>query len=193
MNTGIGDAVNLAWKLAAVIQGRAEASLLDTYEAERIGFAQQLVKTTDRGFTAVTSSRPLARFVRLHVAPRVLPFVFRFAKFRRLMFQTVSQIGIRYRHSAISGGRTGDLHGGDRLPYVPFAGSRASNFDALTSLDWQVHVYGEARPETDLPLHVFPWSAEAERAGLQRNVAYLVRPDGYIAVAGWSKDDPTGR
>jgi 2-polyprenyl-6-methoxyphenol hydroxylase-like FAD-dependent oxidoreductase len=36
MNTGIGDAVNLAWKLAAVLQGRADPSLLDSYEPERI-------------------------------------------------------------------------------------------------------------------------------------------------------------
>ena len=39
MNTGIGDAVNLAWKLAAVLNGGAADSLLDTYEPERIGFA----------------------------------------------------------------------------------------------------------------------------------------------------------
>ena len=36
MNTGIGDAVNLAWQLAAVTSGQAEASLLDSYEPERI-------------------------------------------------------------------------------------------------------------------------------------------------------------
>jgi hypothetical protein len=35
MNSGIADAHNLAWKLAAVLRGHAEASLLDTYEAER--------------------------------------------------------------------------------------------------------------------------------------------------------------
>ena len=40
MNTGIGDAVNLAWKLAAVLNGGAADSLLDTYELERIGFAR---------------------------------------------------------------------------------------------------------------------------------------------------------
>jgi 2-polyprenyl-6-methoxyphenol hydroxylase-like FAD-dependent oxidoreductase len=39
MNTGIGDAINLAWKLAAVLAGRASDKLLDSYEAERIGFA----------------------------------------------------------------------------------------------------------------------------------------------------------
>ena len=48
MNTGIGDAVNLAWKLAAVLQGRADPSLLDSYEPERIAFARRLVATTDQ-------------------------------------------------------------------------------------------------------------------------------------------------
>ncbi|HYO77379.1 MAG TPA: FAD-dependent monooxygenase [Thermoanaerobaculia bacterium] len=182
MNTGIGDAVNLAWKLADVIHGGRDASLLDTYEPERIGFAQRLVKTTDQGFTAVTSSRPLARFVRLHLASRVLPSFLRFRRVRRAMFHTLSQLGITYRHSALSAGKAGNVHGGDRLPWT------GTNFDALKSLGWQVHVYGEARPETDVPLHVFPWTAEAERAGLQRNAAYLVRPDGYVAVADWSKE-----
>jgi len=51
MNTGIGDAVNLAWKLAAVVHGRADASLLDSYEPERIAFARRLVATTDRAST----------------------------------------------------------------------------------------------------------------------------------------------
>ena len=50
MNTGIGDAVNLAWKLAAVVGGRADARLLDSYEPERVPFAQSLVRTTDRIF-----------------------------------------------------------------------------------------------------------------------------------------------
>ena len=35
MNTGIDDAVNLAWKLAAVIAGWGDESLIDTYESER--------------------------------------------------------------------------------------------------------------------------------------------------------------
>src|SRR3954452_2273093 len=34
-NTCVGDAVNLGWKLAAVLQGWAPESLLDSYEAER--------------------------------------------------------------------------------------------------------------------------------------------------------------
>ena len=44
MNTGIGDAINLAWKLHAVVAGRAPDALLDSYELERIAFARRLVK-----------------------------------------------------------------------------------------------------------------------------------------------------
>ncbi|HLZ79158.1 MAG TPA: FAD-dependent oxidoreductase, partial [Sphingomonas sp.] len=54
MNTGIGDAINLAWKLAAVLGGRASDTLLDSYQIERIAFARRLVSTTDRAFTMVT-------------------------------------------------------------------------------------------------------------------------------------------
>src|SRR5207302_5918045 len=78
MNTGIGDAVNLAWKLAAVLRGRADASLLDSYEPERIAFARRLVTTTDRAFTGVTSAGALARLIRLHVVPLMIAPVFTF-------------------------------------------------------------------------------------------------------------------
>ena len=79
-----GDAVNLAWRLAAVLQSRAHERVLDSYEPERIAFAQRLVATTDRAFQLVTSDGPLARFVRLHVVPRVLPPLFASETMRRL-------------------------------------------------------------------------------------------------------------
>jgi 2-polyprenyl-6-methoxyphenol hydroxylase-like FAD-dependent oxidoreductase len=185
MNTGIGDAVNLAWKLAAVLQGRADTALLDTYEPERIGFARRLVATTDRAFTVVTSSGPIARRVRLDVAPRLIPAVFASRAFRRLMFRTVSQIAINYRGSSLSEGRAGSVAGGDRLPWIP-----PDNFSPLASLDWQVHVYGAAAAglkETcgsrALALHTFPHESAAARAGLRRDAVYLVRPDGHVGLA----------
>ena len=118
MNTGIGDAINLAWKLAAVLKGRADASLLDSYEPERIAFARRLVATTDRAFTGVTSSGAIARRVRMQVVPLMLPLLTRFRAVRRLMFRTVSQIAVNYRASRLSEGRAGAVHGGDRLPWV---------------------------------------------------------------------------
>ena len=190
MNTGIGDAVNLAWKLAAVLRGRANASLLDSYEPERIAFARRLVATTDRAFTGVTSSGAIARRVRMNIAPLVLPLLFKFATLRRFIFRTVSQTAVNYRGSSLSEGRAGTVHGGDRLPWVKAdLNGVGDNFMPLTSLAWQVQVYGEVTPEIQamcddrkLPLHVFPWRPEIGRIGLRRNAIYLVRPDGYVAL-----------
>ena len=193
MNTGIGDAVNLAWKLAAVLHGNADPSLLDSYEPERIAFAQRLVATTDRAFTGVTSSSAWARLVRLHIVPLVFPLLFKFKVLRRFMFRTVSQTLVNYRESSLSEGRAGRVHGGDRLPWITVTtaqgGGSKDNFAPLTSLAWQVHVYGEAKAEIQaaceqrkLPLHVFPWTQTMDKAGLQRNALYLVRPDGYIGL-----------
>ena len=82
------------------------------------------------------------------------------------------------------------MHGGDRLPWVPARQSEPDNFTPLTSLGWQVHVYGDATRSTQtacderaLPLHVFPWRPAMGRAGLRRNAVYLIRPDGYVAFA----------
>jgi 2-polyprenyl-6-methoxyphenol hydroxylase-like FAD-dependent oxidoreductase len=189
MNTGIGDAVNLAWKLAAVLRGRAKASLLDSYEPERIAFARRLVATTDRAFTAVTSSGAIARLIRLRIVPVLAPLLFSSRALRRSLFRTVSQVNVNYRGSSLSRGRAGSVHAGDRLPWVKIDDSE-DNFTPLKSLDWQLHVYGEATSEVrtlsveqKLPLHVFPWHVTMKRTGLRRDALYLVRPDGYVAVA----------
>ena len=193
MNTGIGDAVNLAWKLAAVLNGTAVEKLLDSYELERIGFARQLVATTDRAFTLVTSSGRIARLVRTRIVPLLMPLIFRLPGVRPLLFRTVSQTGIQYRKSPLSAGSTGAIQGGDRLPWVTL-GNGEDNFSPLTSLTWQVHVYGEVRPEVidacaelGLPIHAFAWNPAMARTGLVRDALYLIRPDGYIALA-----DPDG-
>ena len=115
MNTGIGDAVNLAWKLASVLRG-ANPRLLDSYEQERIAFARRLVETTDKAFTQVTSSRATAR----------LDAVATSAAGCRRFFSRTSQkstslalsddltwIAIQYRGSAISSGIAGRVLGAD--------------------------------------------------------------------------------
>jgi hypothetical protein len=173
------------------VQGRAHASVLDSYEQERIGFARTLISTTDQAFTGVTSSRFIARLVRLRIVPLLLPLFFSFKAARRLMFRRVSQTAIDYERSSLSSGWTETVQGGDRLPWIQNAnGAGDDNFAPLRSLDWQVHVYGEAPKQLRqmcearrLPLHVFAWRAEMRRSGLWRNAAYLVRPDGYVGLA----------
>ena len=105
MNTGIGDAVNLAWKLAAPVQGRAEDALLDTYELERMPFAQRLVATTDRAFAvrelgwASCGNRAHA-----HCPAGAVPGL-ALEPVREFLFRTVSQIMINYRDRPLSAGR----------------------------------------------------------------------------------------
>lgn len=53
MNTGIQDVHNLAWKLAAVLAGQADRSLLDTYEVERRPVGQAVVEQSLRNLAAV--------------------------------------------------------------------------------------------------------------------------------------------
>jgi hypothetical protein len=111
-----------------------------------------------------------------------------------LLFTTVSQTLVNYRKSSLSAGTAGNVHGGDRLPWVELA-SGEDNFAPLTSLKWQVHVYGEVRggvsevcAELEIPLHAFAWEAGMQGAGLQESALYLVRPDGYVALAEASAD-----
>jgi 2-polyprenyl-6-methoxyphenol hydroxylase-like FAD-dependent oxidoreductase len=190
MNTGIGDAVNLAWKLADVLHRRAPETLLDSYEPERIAFARRLVATTDRVFTLATAHGPVARLVRTRIVPIAMPLLFRIARVRRFLFRTVSQIGITYRDVPLNAGAVGGVHGGDRLPWVE-TGAGKHNFMALRSLCWQVHVYGspacgvaEICARLGLPLEQFAWSPAMRQAGLAERAFYLVRPDGYVALAG---------
>jgi hypothetical protein len=101
----------------------------------------------------------------------------------------VSQTQVNYRHSALSEGAAGKVRGGDRLPWVRLD-SGQDNFQPLTALNWQVHVYGDAQhvlrdgcAELGIPLHVFAWKREMQRARLQKDALYLVRPDGYVGLA----------
>lgn len=188
MNTGIGDAINLAWKLATVTAGRANDNLLDSYEAERIGFARRLVATTDRVFSFATAEGRIADMLRTRIAPLLIPKVAAFSAVREYLFRTVSQVMLNYRGGPLSRGTAGHVQGGDRLPWVRI--DDADNFASLASMEWQVHVYGTATTELaawctahNVPLHVFGWRSEYEAAGLARDALYLLRPDTYVALA----------
>lgn len=186
MNTGIGDAVNLAWKLTMVLRGRADERLLESYETERQAFAKRLVATTDRFFRQVANTGWWGNMVRIWIQPSLVPVLMNLNVFRRFAFRTISQLIIQYHHSALSVGRAGKIQAGDRLPWV----EAVDNFIPLLSRDWQVHIHGEANAALtqwceshQLSLHVMPWKDEAKRKGYVKNALYLVRPDGYVALA----------
>lgn len=178
MNTGIGDALNLGWKLGAVLQNRIDASALDTYASERRAFALRLVASTDRIFMAVVGERFPSNIIRVWIFPYVIPLLMRVPFFRRFAFKTLSQIVIQYRMSALSEGQVGVLRAGDRLPWT------GNNFAPLKNYDWRLHIYGDAQAPADIPAYVFVWDDAARKRGFARDAYYLVRPDGYIGFAG---------
>ena len=188
MNTGIGDAINLAWKLKAVLRGEADQRLLDSFDSERLAFAHKLVETTDRVFTFVSAEGSFANFVRTRIAPLFVSAAYSVDAVKEFMFRLVSQCMLNYHGSALSHGSVGKVKGGDRLPWA--AGAAIDNFAPTGTVDWQVQVYGDAGDalpawchRAGLPLHVFDWERAHEHAGLTRNAVYLVRPDGYVGFA----------
>jgi 2-polyprenyl-6-methoxyphenol hydroxylase-like FAD-dependent oxidoreductase len=193
MNTGIGDAINLAWKLQTVLAGRAPDALLDTYQSERRAFALRLVRTTDRAFNIIAAEGHLAQLVRTRIVPLVMPQVVRFEAARDWIFRTISQITLNYEGMGLDQGQAGPVRGGDRLPWVRLGDS--DNYRPLRRIGWQVHVYGavqgalaawcEAR---GLPLHAFAWTEPMQPAGLRRDAVYLVRPDTYLGLVAPAQD-----
>lgn len=191
MNTGLGDAMNLAWKLAHASKGLASPALLETYFSERSPFAHLLVDTTDVAFGKLTAEGWVPTILRRWVAPNVAWLLTRFTATKHLLFRTVSQIRINYRASTMSHGRAGQLEGGDRLPFI----AGIDNHAVLNSVNWQIHVFGGV-PDTlanmasaiNLSLATFQLSPSARHKGFRPNTAYLVRPDGYIGLV-FNADD----
>jgi 2-polyprenyl-6-methoxyphenol hydroxylase-like FAD-dependent oxidoreductase len=207
MNTGLQDAYNLAWKLALVIQGRADASLLDTYEDERVRVAQRLLNTTDRGFRFIVADNLGAGLLRTQVLARVAAFALGRKSIQSAAFRTVSQTGIRYRHSALSQSMPlpdGAPRAGDRFPWLNLRlrsnGPVEDLFATVDDTRFNLYVFGQPAPAAEsLPLgdllrvHVIPSDpvneAELQRAGIPQPSFYLVRPDGYVGLCGMDLDE----
>jgi 2-polyprenyl-6-methoxyphenol hydroxylase-like FAD-dependent oxidoreductase len=197
MNTGLQDAYNLGWKLALVVQGRAPARLLDSYEEERLPVAQRLLQTTDRAFRLVVSENWLAALARTHLVARIAAFALRFASARRFAFRTVSQIGIEYRGSALSRtleGMPEDApRAGDRFPWLHLSfeagGAAEDSFQKLSDLHFHLLAFGQEAPALPgIESHTIPSGpendAELARARIPGTSFYLVRPDGHIGLCG---------
>src|SRR5262249_13596079 len=95
--------------------------------------------------------------------------------------------------SSLSEGHVRAVRGGDRLPWMKIGNGPEGgldNFTPLNSIDWQGYLYcgAPAQPQgtcsaRKLAPAGLSLSAAADGAGLQRDAVYLVRPDGYVALA----------
>jgi 2-polyprenyl-6-methoxyphenol hydroxylase-like FAD-dependent oxidoreductase len=98
MNTGIGDAVNLAWKLALVIRDNAPPELLDTFAEEREAVGRALLAATDYSNRFAFNANTMVRALRSAVLPMAshLPLV------RERLRDNIAQLRISYPHSRLS-------------------------------------------------------------------------------------------
>lgn len=113
MNTGIQDAINLGWKLAALLQGRATQGLLDSYDRERRPVAAGILRNTDRAMRQLRLNGGFA-----HLARRlVLPVLVSMPGLRHRFAMGVSQLAVDYGTGGWRGRRLPDpaLADGRRL------------------------------------------------------------------------------
>lgn len=114
MNTGIQDAINLGWKLALVLQGRAPESLLDTYEQDRLPVMRSIVSRAQGLTEMIDPNHPIMRSFFVHLTPWIASTEFA----QETATAQMSQVALNYRNSPLSADHFADgpLEAGDRVP-----------------------------------------------------------------------------
>ncbi|MFF0746481.1 FAD-dependent monooxygenase [Streptomyces sp. NPDC004111] len=167
MNTGLQDAANLSWKLAAVLRGRAEDTLLDTYHDERHPVGAMVLRSSGALIRMAMAHTPLQRAGRA-VATRL------FNTLRPVTSRAmgmISGIGIAY-------GSPRGSHPlvGRRVPDLALAEGRL--YELLRKGEYVLVAAADGPLPTDIPPHTV-------RAHWARRSSLLIRPDGYVA---WAAD-----
>lgn len=191
MNTGLQDAHNLAWKMAWVLQGLAGEALLDTYNEERLPFAQGLLNSTDQGFTFLAGSDFWTKNIRKFVLIPGVSWLLKFAHFRQFAFKKVSQIDYNYRKRSLSQTATRlslKFKVGDRLPYVRenyYEKFRQPCFHLIALGKQPANVSEEQLTEAlSFPVKLITEKIDDhwKKWGVKNKLFILVRPDQYIAT-----------
>ncbi|ASN28336.1 FAD-dependent oxidoreductase [Streptomyces pluripotens] len=173
MNTGLQDAANLSWKLAAVLGGHVEPGLLDSYHAERHPVGREVLRSSGGIVRLAMAKRPWA----LAARAALTTVLNRVDMARRKA--TAQVTGIGYRYPAPRGAHPLT---GTRVPDVALAGGsrlhealRGGRFVLITPEPYQEGAGWGDR------LATARWVSD-------RRTTVLVRPDGYVAWASGSAD-----
>jgi 2-polyprenyl-6-methoxyphenol hydroxylase-like FAD-dependent oxidoreductase len=188
MNTGIQDGYNLSWKLASVLAGTADESLLDTYGEERLPVAEWTLEVSNAGLARVVES--MAGEDSQGVGAGMAP--------------DGHQLGLAYPGSSLStdldGSRTG-VRAGERAPDAPVtdaAGTAVRLFDLFRGSHFTVLGFGAAGapvlrelgerfPELvkcfAIDVDLVDDAGHARSGyGVIEDAFVIVRPDGHVAL-----------
>lgn len=207
-NSGLQDADNLAWKLAAVLRGKAPDALLDSYDAERRDAAEQNVRVTYRTSRFLRPPTPAARVLR----DAVIGLARRYPFAQKLVDTGRMSVPNRYGRSPVC-----TAHGGVSVQNVALGWPGGGQGDLSDLLLWAqgrqlVLLFGRithaaagrlralTATDTALAVQVVPRGGVAQarehvvdttghlRAACGDAGWALLRPDGYLAATGEQVD-----
>jgi 2-polyprenyl-6-methoxyphenol hydroxylase-like FAD-dependent oxidoreductase len=193
MNTGMQDAVNLAWKLAFSIKHNADKSLLASYEAERRPIAKDIIKL----------SRFLIRFGTLRnkflikIRDFLVPKLSKRLLIQKRFANSISEVDVSYCDSPIvRGTKHADLSPGQRIPTETFTANikldklvKANLGKTFILLDFTGNKQNLSTKYSAVVLTVsLPDEANglAKIYGMEEGGYALIRPDQFIAYLGGS-------
>ncbi len=178
LNMGIQDAVNLAWKLALVAAGTANAeALLESYTAERHVAAAQVVADTGRAEAVALLRSPTLRLARNLLGG----LFFGLSPLRKSVAESLAQLSTGYGQSPLNGPAAAPVPGpqpGERMPpraNEPPIGARGPRFALFAD---------PSRPVLALHQEFAAMLEPTLRPPPKSGGVWLVRPDGYVAACG---------
>ena len=196
MSAGVRDAANLCWKLAAVINGQARESLLDSYQAERQPHVIEVTRRACMVGRIITERNGIVAALRNRIG-RVVNGV------PRLAARLEKQMWIpdaRYRVGFLGGGNSRVVGWQIPQPWVTHEGARV-RLDDVIGGNWAILHVGALPAQADAWVQRGARAIEVTEPTLvgwlrRRNAAsVVVRPDGFVYAAadfGQPLPPPTG-
>lgn len=187
LNLGMQDAMNLGWKLALHLRGRAPERLLDSYHDERHPVGARVLHNTRAQAVLGAPSTPQVKALR-----DIFTELLRLPEANTYIAGMIAGLDIRY---PMPGGGTCELVGA-RMPDVDLAhDGTATAFSELAHAGRGVLVTRDG--DSAAARTMKPWSdrvdvTAADITNVPDVAAVLVRPDGYVCWASESGNDATG-